>query len=381
MKRGLKWLIWIALLAALAFGVARALNARKAQQAAAAEAAQAMKAPAVMALSAADVLQVGSVTLDAGLPLSGSLKAVRTAAVKARVAGEVMGLSLREGDVVKAGQVVARVDSTENQARVRQAAEQADAAQAQVVIAKRQRDNNQALVDQGFISRTALETSQANLDAALSSQKAAVAALDIARKGLADTELRAPIGGLIAARPVQNGERVALDARILDIVDLSALELEAALAPADALAVRVGQKAELQIEGAALRVPATVARINPSAQAGSRSVLVYLQLNQAEGLRQGLFAQGRLKTGTVQAVAVPWSAVRTDKPQPYVQLVRDGKVAHQTVALGQRGRLQDEDWVAVEPLQAGEQLLRVGVGILREGTPVQLAAPSTATKP
>jgi RND family efflux transporter MFP subunit len=292
-----------------------------------------------------------------------------------------MGLSLREGDVVKAGQVVARVDSTENQARVRQAAEQADAAQAQVVIAKRQRDNNQALVDQGFISRTALETSQANLDAALSSQKAAVAALDIARKGLADTELRAPIGGLIAARPVQNGERVALDARILDIVDLSALELEAALAPADALAVRVGQKAELQIEGAALRVPATVARINPSAQAGSRSVLVYLQLNQAEGLRQGLFAQGRLKTGTVQAVAVPWSAVRTDKPQPYVQLVRDGKVAHQTVALGQRGRLQDEDWVAVEPLQAGEQLLRVGVGILREGTPVQLAAPSTATKP
>lgn len=373
MKRWTTWLLWGALLLAVAMGVARALNARKTQQAAAAEAAQALRANAVLSLSASDVLVAQNTEMTVGVALSGPIKAMRSAAVKAKVAGELQGLSVREGDSVKAGQVLARIDNTEGLARVRQASEQADAAQAQVAIAQRQRDNNQALVNQGFISRTALDTSLANLDAAQATHKAALAAVDLARKGLADTELRAPIAGQVAARLVQNGERVALDARVVEIVDLSALELEAALTPGDALLVRVGQKAELQIEGTALRVGATVARISPAAQAGSRSVLAYLQLDKTEGLRQGLFAQGTLRTGQTQGVAVPLSAVRTDKPQPYLQLVRDGKVVHQTVSLGARGRVQGEDWVAVAPLTAGEQVLRVGVGSLREATAVTLA--------
>ena len=373
MKRWTTWLLWGALVLSVAMGVARALNARKTQQAAAAEAAQALRANAVLSVSANDVLVAQNTEMTVGVALSGPIKAVRSAAVKAKVAGELQGLSVREGDSVKAGQVLARIDNTEGLARVRQASEQADAAQAQVAIAQRQRDNNQALVNQGFISRTALDTSLANLDAAQATHKAALAAVDLARKGLADTELRAPIAGQVAARLVQNGERVALDARVVEIVDLSALELEAALTPGDALLVRVGQKAELQIEGTALRVGATVARISPAAQAGSRSVLAYLQLDKTEGLRQGLFAQGTLRTGQTQGVAVPLSAVRTDKPQPYLQLVRDGKVVHQTVSLGARGRVQGEDWVAVAPLTAGEQVLRVGVGSLREATAVTLA--------
>lgn len=373
MKRWTTWLLWGALLLAVAMGVARALNARKTQQTAAAEAAQALRANAVLSLSASDVLVAQNTEMTVGVALSGPIKAMRSAAVKAKVAGELQGLSVREGDSVKAGQVLARIDNTEGLARVRQASEQADAAQAQVAIAQRQRDNNQALVNQGFISRTALDTSLANLDAAQATHKAALAAVDLARKGLADTELRAPIAGQVAARLVQNGERVALDARVVEIVDLSALELEAALTPGDALLVRVGQKAELQIEGTALRVGATVARISPAAQAGSRSVVAYLQLDKTEGLRQGLFAQGTLRTGQTQGVAVPLSAVRTDKPQPYLQLVRDGKVVHQTVTLGARGRVQGEDWVAVAPLTAGEQVLRVGVGSLREATAVTLA--------
>ncbi|MFC7459270.1 efflux RND transporter periplasmic adaptor subunit [Hydrogenophaga defluvii] len=374
MKRWITWLLWGALLLAVVLGVARALNARKTQQAAATQAANALRADAVLALNAGDVLVAQPTDMATNVALSGPLKAVRSAAVKAKVAGELQGLTVREGDSVRAGQVIARIDNTEGLARVRQASEQAEAAQAQVAIAQRQRDNNQALVNQGFISRTALDTSLANLDAAQASHKAALAALDIAKKGLADTELRAPINGQVASRLVQNGERVGLDARIVEIVDLSALELEAALAPADALAVRVGQKAELTIEGAPLRVPATVARINPTAQAGSRSVLVYLQLHTTDGLRQGLFAQGQLRTGETQGVAVPLSAVRTDKPQPYLQLVRDGKVVHQTVTLGARGRVLDEDWVAVAPLNAGDQVLRVAVGALREGTAISPTA-------
>lgn len=386
MKRWITWLLWSLLLLAVVLGVLRALQTRKAQQLAAAQAVDAQRASPVLELAATDVLVAQDTEMTLGVNVSGPLKAVRSAAVKARVAGELQGLSVREGDSVHAGQVLARIDNTESLARVRQASEQAEAALAQVAIATRQRDNNQALVNQGFISRTALDTSLANLGAAQATHQAALAALDIARKGLSDTELRAPIGGLVASRLVQNGERVGVDARIVDIVDLAVLELEAALAPADALAVRVGQQAELAVEGTAQRIAATVVRISPMAQAGSRSVLAYLQLKPGEdlrqGLRQGLFAQGRLRTGQSQGVAVPLSAVRTDRPQPYLQLLRDGRVLHQTVALGARGRVQDEDWVAVTPLAAGEQVLRVGVGALREGTAVRMVAgPPTALTP
>lgn len=375
------WIQWGAaalVVALLAVGVGRALSARKAQQQAVAQAG-ATKAETLVELAAADVVKAELRELAQGLPVSGSLKAVNTAAVKARVAGELQGLTLREGDAVKASQVVARVDPTEYQSRVRQAQETADAAKAQIDITQRQWDNNKALVDQGFISRTALDTSLNNLAMAQANHKAALAAVEVARKALDDTVLRAPIAGMVAQRLAQNGERVGVDARVVDIVDLSRLELEASLSAADSVAVRVGQSATLVVEGATQPVAARVVRINPSAQAGSRSVLVYLAIAQPEGLRQGLYAQGTLGTASTQALVVPLSAVRTDKPAPYVQVVEDGKVAHKPVRMGLRGAdardASRETLVAVEGLTAGASVIQGNVGSLREGTTVRFTAP------
>lgn len=370
--RWLRWTLLALLVLALAWGVGRALQARKAQQANAASAAERMATPPVYELPTADTLLLAPVTLVQDIEISGTVKAQRSATVKARAPGELRNLTVREGDRVRAGDLLARIDNSDATARVRQAEQQAQGAQAQVAIAQRQFDNNQALVNQGFISRTALDTSQANLDAAKANHSAALAALDIARKGQADTEVRAPIAGQVAARAAQNGERVALDARILDIVDLGALEVEAALTPAQALLVREGQRARLRLEGTDLEIDARVARINPAAQAGSRSLLIYLQVADATGLRQGLFAQGRLQVGERQTLAVPLSAVRQDKPRPYVQVLQDGKVTHQTVTLGARGLVQGEEWVAVDPLPAQARVLRANAGLLREGTAIAL---------
>jgi RND family efflux transporter MFP subunit len=374
MKRWTKWIIFALVLVGIGLGVMRALKARKVQQAAVAEATQA-KNQTLVELSPSDVTPAQTHQLAQGLTISGSLKAVNTAVVKAKVAGAILGLTLREGDSVKAGQVVGTVDTVEYQARVNQAQRQASAAKTQIDIAQRQYDNNKALVDQGFISKTALDTSLATLEGTKASFEAATAGADVARKSLDDAVLRAPISGQVSQRLAQPGERVAIDGRVIEITDLSRLELEASLSAADSMQVRVGQTAALQIEGSANTVNAHVVRINPTAQVGSRAVLVYLSVDNPTGLRQGLFAQGNLGTAQAVMLAVPVSAVRNDKPAPYVQIVEDGKVVHKSVEMGPRGAdakdSTGQSWVAIKGLAEGAKVISGALGALREGTVVK----------
>ena len=374
MKLRVKWLVIGLLTVLLVAGAARTLYSRQAQKTALAAQQLAQKSQVPIVLHANDLVQAAMLELNQGLAISGPLKAVNSAMVKARVAGELQGLTVREGDFVTAGQIIAHIDPTETQARLRQAQQQAQAAQAQVTTAQRSFDNNNALVAQGFISKNALESSAATLAGAQASFLAAKATVDITAKSLNDTVLRAPLAGQVAQRLAQPGERVAVEARLVEIVDVSALELEAALDGADSLAVQVGQTAQLRVEGAPDALTARVVRINPSAAPGSRAVMVYLSLQSSTNLRQGLFAQGTLKTGQATAVALPLSAIRTDKPQPYVQLVKDRQVHHQTVLMGARGDHQGQSMVGITGIEAGTVVISGTAGLLREGTPVTLAS-------
>lgn len=373
MNRWLKWAVAALVVGGLALVLTRTLAGRKAQQEAlAAQAAQRAEAP--IELAATDVVRVKTRSLSQGLAISGTLKAANSATIKARVAGELQALTLREGDFVKAGQVVARIDPTDAQARVRQAQQQAESAKAQVDMARRTFENNTSLVQQGFISRSALDTSISSLAAAEANFKAAQAGADMAGKTLEDTVLRAPLSGQVSQRLAQNGERVAIDGRVLEIVDLGRLELEASLSAADSLLVQVGQQARLQIEGVGAPITARVLRINPIVVAGSRSVVTYLALDPVPGLRQGLFAQGTLVTGRTDAPSVPLSAVRTDKPAPYVQLLSNNRVVHQPVELGARGESDGQAVVAIKGAPDNSDLISGSIGTLREGTAVKITA-------
>lgn len=378
MKRWIPKAVTLLVLALLAALVLRSFLARKAEQQAQV-AASAAPAITQVELADSDLVKAQVRELTQGLAISGALKAVNSAFIKARVAGELQGLTVREGDNVKIGQIIARIESSDYAARVRQAREQAESAKAQVNVAQRQYDNNQALVNQGFISKTALDTSLANLNAAKSTYRAAQAATDVAAKSVEDTVLKSPIAGQVSQRLAQAGERVGIDSKIIEVVDVSQLELEASLGTQESLSVQIGQTAQLQIEGSTQHINAKIVRINPSAQAGSRSVLVYLRLeNPVDGgaatpvLRQGLFAQGTLGTAQATLLAVPLSSIRTDKPAPYIQVIENGKVAHKTVTLGVRGNTDGETLVSITGLAEGAQVVRGHIGLLREGMGVRL---------
>ena len=378
-----RWIVIAVVVLALVASVWRALSARDQQQIAAAT-----PTPAVTQIELArqDVWTLAPREITHTLDLSGTLKALNYAVIKARVAGELKELSVREGDVVKAGQVLARIDPTEYQRRWQQAKEQADAARAQMEIAQRQWDTNKALVDQGFIAKTALDNSQASYQGAVATHQAAIAGADVARKALDDAVLYAPFAGVVALRAAQAGERVNVDAKVLELVDLSQLELEVPLSPSDSVDVRIGQVAHLQVEDRPETITAKVKRISPSAQVGSRSVLVYLSMDQANGLRHGLFAKGSLNLQRSNQLAVPLSAVRTDRARPYVQVLETAgdqvQVAHKLVSLGLRGNdasdSSSQTWIGVEGIAAGTPVLKGHVGALREGLQVKFTAMPTS---
>lgn len=372
MKIKTRHVVIAVILLALLAGIWRALSARRAQQQSASAIATTQTS---IEIAQSDVLVVQERNLTQTLGVSGTVKALNYAVIKAKVAGELKEVTVREGDRVSAGQVLARIDPIEYQQRWNQLKEQAAAAKSQLEIAQRQWESNKALVDQGFISKVAVDNSEASLQGAIASHRAAMAGADVARKALDDSVLVAPFAGVIAVRSAQPGERVGVDARVMELVDLSQLEIETPLTPSDSVDVRVGQTTRIQIEDRPQMVSAKVKRISPSAQAGSRSVMVYLSIDSPEGLRHGLFAKGQIQLKTVQALSLPLSAIRTDRAKPYVQVIEKvgetQQVVHKTVELGLRGidaqQPETDTWVAVTGVSPNSQVLIGQVGSLREG--------------
>lgn len=311
------------------------------------------------------------------MQLTGTLRAVDQVTVKAKVAAEVRAVMVREGESVKAGQVVVKLDTSEYEARVAQARGNLNNARAQMEIATKARDNNLALVDKGFISKNAFDNSASQYAAAQASVDSAQGALDIVLKSLNDTVSRAPISGLVSVRHVQPGEKVAVDSRLLEIVNLQQLELEAAVPSSEISKVAIGQKVELRIEGLSQRFDGKVVRINPATQAGSRSVPVYVQVaNPQNLLRVGMFADGRLLLSSkAGAMTLPQSAVRKVNDGSFVFAVVNNKIERLPVTLGSTGLVGDEHHIEVTSgLEFGAQVIRADMGNLTPGTPVRVNA-------
>lgn len=311
--------------------------------------------------------------------VSGTLRPWREATVKAKVAGELQALSVREGDAVKQGQVIGRIDATDYRARLAGSEAEVAAAQAALGVAEKNQATQESLLAKNFISRNAYDTTAGNRDAAKARLDAARAAADVGRKALADTTLTAPMDGIVSARIAQAGERVPVDGRIVTVADISRLELAASVTPAEVARLVVGAEISLGVDGLeGGRIDGRIERINPATAPGSRSIELYALIDNRQGrLRGGLFAQGHAVAGAAQArVAVPASALREEGGTQVLYVVTAGKLQRRQVRTG----IAQDGWTAVdEGVAAGEQVVRYNLGPLKEGSTVKIkAAPASA---
>lgn len=359
---------------ALLGGAAWVIQSRKASGPAAPAPSTAVR---VMELAPMDVGDVIRGPLEQSIPLSGTLQPYARTVVKSKVAGEVRDVRVREGTTVRRGDVLAELDDTELRARVAEKRAALEAARAQLDLARKNWAMNEQLLEQKFISRNAADTVANGVEVARANMGVAEAQLELARKALSDARVVAPMSGIVAERFSLPGEKVPVDARIVSLVDLSRLELEADVPASDIGLVAVGAAVTFRIEGLPDRAfEGRVERINPTADERSRTVKVYAVLSNADGqLRGGMFAKGQLTAGTVaSATLAPIAAVREEGADVFVYTVAGETVGRKAVRLGARDSGRGVVQV-LEGLEPGERVLNANLGNVRPGDRVRVAAP------
>ncbi|MDB5934783.1 MAG: efflux transporter periplasmic adaptor subunit [Massilia sp.] len=335
----------------------------------------------VYELAAADVAAVEARELRVDLPLSGSLTPLTQATVKSKASGVVLETSVQEGMGVAAGQVIARLDAADQRARVAQQQAALDEATARLSMAKKNNANSQALLKQNYISQNSYDTTQNSVELAQASVNAMRAQLELARIALADTVIHAPLAGVVSKRHVQAGEKVSPDMSVFTIVNLRQLTLEAQVPASEVPRVKIGQEVRFKVDGFPQRgFAGKVARISPTAEAGSRSMLVYISVDNSDAaLRGGMFAKGGITTEkSAAAPVVPLAALRTEKGQQVVYKIEANKVVAQPVTLGLRN--EDEGMAQVTSgLDQGARVVVAKLDGVKPGAKVRIgAAPAAA---
>lgn len=375
--------VWLSLLVLLMLGGAGGVMVVKSQSAKASETSKKDAPVVTLEFAPGDIAVVTVKALAQGVSVSGSLSPVTQATVKSTVGGEIRRVLVREGEAVRQGAVVAEIDGTE--ARTRLEAALADQAErrARLDIAARNRDSNQGLLKQNFISQNAYDQLQSTYQASQAALQWADAQVKLARQATTDTLVRAPMSGMVAKRLVNGGERVGVDAPLLQLVDLSRLELEATVPASDVARIAIGQGVHFSVDGfGARQFEGKVARINPVAESGTRAIKLFVTVpNSDASLRGGMFAQGVVTVSQTKAMPViPLSAVFEEAAQAYAFTVEGGKLTKRALKLG----LKDEASGMVEVAQgldAGIPVVRIRMNGFKVGAPAVLRDATTVAKP
>jgi membrane fusion protein, multidrug efflux system len=379
-RRKSTWLAMVILLAG-----AGGFWAYQADTAASAQAAQATKktdAPATLEFAPTDVATVSIKALERTIAISGSLAPLSQSLVKSTVPGQVRRVLVREGQKVSVGDVVAEIDTTDLRARLDAAQAEQEERRSRLAIATRNRDTNQALLKQNFISQNAYDQTQSTHQGSEAAVRWAEAQVRMATKAINDAVVRSPIAGVVAKRMVNGGERILPDAPIVNVVDLSRLELEAAIPASDVPSVVLGQSVRFRVDGFGDRqFEGKIERINPVAEPGSRAIKLFVAVPNADfSLKGGMFAEGVVMlTSAVTSPVIPASAVFEEAGQSYVFSIEEGKLAKRPVSVGQKDEISG--LVAVKSgLTEGISVVGIRMVGLKAGAPAVLKANSPSAK-
>ena len=335
-------------------------------------------APAAVQVGAENVVVVTLQDISTGPLISGTLMPERDATVRAEVSGSILQVTAAEGQQVRRGQLLARIEDQALGDAYKSAQSAVRSAEQALGVAEREAARTESLVKGGALAERDLDTARNAVTAAQAQVEDARSRLASAAKQQANLIIRSPMDGVVAARQANAGDVVSQGTELYRIIDPRSMQLEATVPSEFLSAIKIGLPVQFQVRGYPGQTFAgRIERISPAADPVTRQVPIFVTIpNTAGRLVAGLFAEGRVAQQSRRALVVPVSAVNTSDPRaPWVLRATSGKAERVPVTLG----LRDDQTERVEitgGVKEGDRLLTGAAQAITPDTPLQLPASS-----
>jgi len=336
-------------------------------------------APATLLLAPEDVRTLGTSARAEGPVVTGSVQPERRADLRAEVSSVVLQVLKDNGEPVRKGDLLVRLDDTSIRDSLASADEAVRAVAQAFEQAERQAQRLKTLQAQGMTSIQALEDAEVRRNGAQSDLVAARARQASARQILQRTEVRAPFDGVVSDRKVSAGDTAQVGKELLKVIDPRTMRFEG-LVSADRMGeLRLGQPVSFRVNGyGTTEFAGTLKRIDASANATTRQVEVVVAFGGGELPHvAGLYAEGRIETGTSQVLMVPEGAVVRSADATHVWRVQGSTLQKVAVRLGERDARRGE-YPVLAGLAAGDRILRAPSSTLVDGQKVEFASAAGA---
>jgi len=330
--------------------------------------------PTPLLIAPEDVATVQNSTLASGPSITGTIQPERRADLRAEVPAMVLKVLKENGDTVKRGDLLATLDSTAIRDALMSAEAAARAADQAHDQATRQFERMKTLRASGMASAQALDDAEGRRNATQSDVEGAKARVVAARQQMQRTEVRAPFDGVVTERKVSPGDTAQVGKELLKVIDPTSMRFEALVSAENVGEVKAGQMVRFRVNGYGDREFAgKVRRVSPAANPTTRQVELLVDfVGESQPKLAGLYAEGRIETGSHTSLTVPASAVLVEGDKKSVYRLKDAKI--QKVALSVSDRdVRTGDYVLKGGLAEGDEVIRNPGTSLKDGQPVKLA--------
>lgn len=325
-------------------------------------------------VTAEDYVTIQNNALASGPVITGSIQPERKADLRAEVSAIVMQVFKENGEAVRKGDLLARLDDTSFRDQLASSEQAARAAQQSLDQSERQLERLKTLRASGMTSMQALEDAEIRRNNSQSELVAAKARAVAARQQTQRTEIRAPFDGIVSERKVSNGDTAQIGKEIMKVIDPNSLRFQGLISADAVTAVKAGQAVSFRINGYDQQFIGKVRRVDPAANATTRQVEVLVDfVGKDQPHVAGLYAEGRIEAGSAEALTIINSAVIRDGDKTYVWAVQEGVLKRVAVVLGERD-VRRGDFAISSGLQKGDKVLRQPLSTFKDGTKVVFVA-------
>lgn len=338
--------------------------------------------PAVqLSISPEDTLTVQTNALASGPVVTGSVQPERKADLRAEVGAVVLQVLKENGDVVKRGDVLVKLDPTSIRDNVASAEASARSADQALDQAERQLARIKTLRASGMTSAQAQDDAEVRRNAASSELAAARSRAALARQQMSRTEVRAPFDGVVSDRKVSAGDTAAPGKELVKVIDPASMRFEGRVSADRIGAVKVGQPVSFRINGyAGQEFRGVVKRVDPAANEVTRQVevLVAFAPGTTPPRVSGLYGEGRIESESTSALMLPEGALVKAGDKAYTWRLKGNTLQKADLALGTRD--QRTGFYEVRGgLAAGDVVLRHPTSALKDGQKIDMAPSRVAS--